>query len=684
VKNILFLFLLFLGTEVLLAQNNIPDSIQNKIEASERDTNLVKILQKNVRPYQASYPEIALSIAELSLEISQEKGWNIGIGRANMLIGRTYRIMGEYANALEAYLKAEQVLDEKEAPNELTEVWNNIGVIYRILMDYPKALSYHNKALKLSREIKNYAVEAYILNSLGDVYKANQEFKEALNYYQEALKVSTTQENISGMAPSTKNVGVAYFELKNYQEAEKYFLKAKEIYEEIPSDLGVAISLINLAQLKEATQEFDKGIEYAEQALKITQEVGSKERIYQALDILKTLYGNVNNYEKAYFYQNLFLQYKDSLLANDESLEIGRLESKFEIYRQEQTNEILKKNNEISQQTIFLQWLAMASGLLLALIWGFNSWYIYKKNKKIKEQGEELSQKNEELETALSEINLKNKKLIDSLNYAQRMQRALLPAKEEIQQIFTEHFVFFSPKDLVSGDFYWAGVAAAHPVFEEIPFQNSTQKVLKYFQGEKKVFSVIDCTGHGVPGGLMSMIANDLLNQIVLEKGITAPDLVLREIHTKLKKLNRKSNDSEMKEGMDLSICTIDTEEKKVELSAAFSQMIYFKNDEMVHLKGNKIAIGNFELEQFFTKTTIEIDEPITLYLFTDGYQDQFGGKRNRKFSPKRMRTLFQNIYQKPMEEQYYLIKAAFEEWKKTEEQTDDVLVTGLKITPYK
>ncbi|TAE70826.1 MAG: hypothetical protein EAZ85_11435 [Bacteroidetes bacterium] len=267
------------------------------------------------------------------------------------------------------------------------------------------------------------------------------------------------------------------------------------------------------------------------------------------------------------------------------------------------------------------------------------------------------------LEKAKEEIEEKNKHITDSILSAQRIQEAILPVDNNIRQFLKSFFILFKPRDIVSGDFYY---------FEEV--------------NQKLIISTIDCTGHGVPGALMSMLAKDILNNIVLEKKILESDKILNELHKGIR-LVLKQGDSSSREGMDLSLLVIDKENKIIEFSGAKNQLIYIQNNKLEEIKADKISIGGEqkEEERFFTKNIIDLKilgENAMFYLFSDGYQDQFGGEKRKKFMITKMRQLFLDIHQKDMQTQKEILGNTIENWIKTgnEKQTDDILVWGLKI----
>ena len=271
----------------------------------------------------------------------------------------------------------------------------------------------------------------------------------------------------------------------------------------------------------------------------------------------------------------------------------------------------------------------------------------------------ELEEINNEIVTQNHSITLKNKNIKSSINYASRIQKAMLPPIEEIQNAFNEAFVLWLPCNVVSGDFYW---------FAKI---------------ENKIFvAAVDCTGHGVPGAFMSMIGNDMLNHIVVENKITTPSLILSNLHQKVSTALRQS-ETKNQDGMDISLCFYDTQTKELEFAGAKNRLYYVQNGKLKDIAGNKFPIGGkwgTEKERVYQNHTLKIDQPTTIFLCTDGYQDQFGGENGRKMMKKRMKSLFteiadlEDIKQKEKLENYFL------DWKKNEEQVDDVLIMGFKI----
>lgn len=275
------------------------------------------------------------------------------------------------------------------------------------------------------------------------------------------------------------------------------------------------------------------------------------------------------------------------------------------------------------------------------------------------------------------ELKKRNKDMTDSLYYAQRIQKALIPSFDNFTKLFTDNFVFFKPKDLVSGDFYWA-----HRTFDN-----------------RKIWITADCTGHGVPGAIMSVIGFNILNKVVIEKGIWESDLILNELRREIiSTLTQKGDDQQAKDGMDISICIYNPNRGTLQYSGALNSIFVIRNlegklgnpksdrikvhsEHLMELLPDKMPAAYFEgISKPFTKITIPVQKGDNIYTFSDGYADQFGGEKDKKFMIKNFRALLSSISHLPMREQVVLVEEAFDNWKRDSEQIDDVCVIGVKI----
>jgi serine phosphatase RsbU (regulator of sigma subunit) len=274
----------------------------------------------------------------------------------------------------------------------------------------------------------------------------------------------------------------------------------------------------------------------------------------------------------------------------------------------------------------------------------------------------------EQIENQLGVIKHQHENITNSINYAQKIQNAMLPNENDYQHLFEDSFILFKPKDIVSGDFYW--------------FFNVSDGDFPNTERSNKVIVVAaDCTGHGVPGALMSMVGYNLLNMIVYNKTYE-PNLILTELNKNVRSaLQQDKNDN--KDGMDLALCVINREAKTIEFAGAKNPLIVIKNGTLEHYKGDKHPIGGSqgEAHREFTKHTITYDGDTYIYMFSDGYEDQFGGPDGRKFMVKNLKDLLLKIHQEPFSKQKEILNQTIEDWKGTKEkQIDDILVMGMKV----
>jgi serine phosphatase RsbU (regulator of sigma subunit) len=413
----------------------------------------------------------------------------------------------------------------------------------------------------------------------------------------------------------------------------------------------------------------------------------------ESYERLSAYFEHINNYDQSLEYYRRYLGLNDSLFNEENSQRMEKLKISYELDKAQgqlllmQQDKVLReaelhRKNTITFAAVLLGLLALAFGV-----------YMYKTSRKQKLINEELHAQKEEIESQKEEIESQKEEMArlyeavqsqhndiqHSILYAKRIQEAMLPDIGHIQEHFPESFVLFLPKDVVSGDLYWFAELGAHAVFQEAP-DMSGNRVFMGFESPKTVIAAVDCTGHGVPGGFMSMIAHNALNDIVIERHITSPDEILRQLHLHVQKALRQQT-SKIQDGMDIALCVIDTENKRLEYAGAKNPLIYIQNGQLYELRPDRYSIGGLWNEELhFEKHSIALDSPTQLYLCSDGYQDQFGGSQNRKFMKNRFKELLLSLHTLPMQSQEEALAKTLEEWKGQEAQTDDILILGLQV----
>jgi serine phosphatase RsbU (regulator of sigma subunit) len=301
--------------------------------------------------------------------------------------------------------------------------------------------------------------------------------------------------------------------------------------------------------------------------------------------------------------------------------------------------------------------LILYSVLVISLVYFIvrsQTYRLIKIKKLLREKEETLFQ----IENQRAELESKNKSITDSLIYAQRIQEALLPSEDYFRGYFSESFIFYRPKDIVSGDFFWIG------------------------ENDGRIFiAAADCTGHGVPGALLSMIGHELLDKIINVDNIVQPSKVLEIMSKGLEKIfsREKNVGTIIHDGMDIAICVLDRGKRKVQFAGAFLPLYIIRDNRLIEMKGDKYPLGMTPEGVSYTNNELDLMKDDMMYLFSDGYVDQFGGSENKKFMYRRFRYLLMTIYRFPVNDQKSILEENIKTWMGGSAQIDDMLVMGFK-----
>lgn len=383
---------------------------------------------------------------------------------------------------------------------------------------------------------------------------------------------------------------------------------------------------------------------------------------------------------------NIVVQAKvDSL---EEAERISKLaEQEIQILQQEQDLQEAKLAEEQAKAKVSrLIIYSVSVGLVLVFIMAVLTFRNFRFQRKA---NIELEAKNIEIENTSRELAAANLNITKSINYAQGIQKALLPRQELLNTYIPESFVLFKPRDIVSGDFYWfAEINMANDLYETKKESKQSKEDWSFedfeflpIENNKFAISAVDCTGHGVPGAFMSMIGYNLLDEII-SSGISRADTILNELHKGVRR-TLKQDITENRDGMDMALCVINKIERTVQYAGAENPLLYIQNGEIQQIKGDRNPIGGLQTEKkrVFTSHTIKVNKPSWFYIFSDGFIDQFGGSKGRKFLIANLRKLLMEIHKKPMIEQRQILDDAFNEWiGEKHKQIDDVLVIGFKL----
>ncbi|MES2592975.1 MAG: tetratricopeptide repeat protein [Bacteroidota bacterium] len=546
---------------------------------------------------------------ETGLAIFKEIENPVGVARTFNMMAYSLWSLGKYDEALEYAFN-----NLKHAENYLGGDylgWANytLGVFHYDLKDYSASEGYYKKAFDYFKAGENALFSCSRCQSgLGSVMIATKRFDEALEFIRLSAEGFRETKNVMGEGRALNDMGVVLKLMEKYQESEKYLKESLQLREDLNHYQGVTTTCIELGSLYLKINEYETALKYLHRALEIAESSKSKPKIYQVHELLGEVYKHTGELAKALEHKEKFYELKTEVTGELATNKLKNLQTQFATEKSERESEIHRL-------------------------------------------------KNVELKKAYEEIEEKNKSIIDSINYAKRIQQAILPSDTEVNELLPESFVLYLPKDVVSGDFYWIAN-----------------------KGGKKIFAAIDCTGHGVPGAFMSMIGHTLLNGIVNHKGITTPNEILAHLRKGvINSLKQTGIAGESQDGMDIALCTLDGQ--TLEYAGANNPLWFIREGKIEEIKADKQPIGIYYGEpKPFVNHSIELNKGDCIYIFTDGYADQAGGPKEKKFRYKQMQELILENYTKSMSEQKEIFLNTINNWKGNLEQVDDILLLGIKI----
>ena len=686
-----------IGSFIFLSVNV---NLLSQDEVDQTDIQSIESLKKQYLENWQVQPFLATQFAAQALQLAIEKNDSLEIATLYGYLGNSYFYQKSYSLALDHYFKAFKIYKKKDKQEQIAYSYIDIGSVHFARNLSNISLGYFNQAKAIFDTLQNKKGLALVYDKIGHVHLKQEEGKEALKFFINSHYYRKSAKDTILIAVSNKNIAEVYFQWEEYEKAISFLNEALKSFKSLKRNVDIAEVEDKIADIYAYNEEYKDAVKYYKEALAIylslnkLQNAGKlynkiadtrfkqktfkkcKINAFKALSIannheylevksssyliLSKYYEKYRKIKKAYKFQKMYSAVMDTIIETNQINQSSEMQVSFEIQQQENEIQILTKESELSQATIAQQRIITISigiGALLLLIFAF---FLIQSNKHKQKTNKILTKQKAKIEKI-------NKDIKGSISYASRIQQAMLPKTELFSEYFKDAFVYFNPKEEVSGDFYW---------------------ITRKEDAHKIVVTAVDCTGHGVPGAFMSMIGNSYLNQIVNHEEILDADEILNLLHKNIRtELNQDKTQS--RDGMDLALCVIDYKNKTIEYAGARNPIFIIENNELVQYRADKMDIGGIqrEKERSFTKKTIPYNSDTQLYMFSDGYQDQFGGKTKQKFMRKRFKDLLLENNKLSMKEQKQKLAHTYEKWRDNGENTntklnqiDDVLVIGLKL----
>jgi serine phosphatase RsbU (regulator of sigma subunit)/uncharacterized protein HemY len=667
-KTLTAIVLLIVGVLVFspsYSQNKKMDSLRSVYNTSN-DTSKVQILCQFARFYTQNNPDTGEVIAQKALQLAKKLNYNYGMALSYNIYGYALTTKSKFDEAIGNLLKGMDIYEKMGHKKGTANTCNSIANAYLGLNNSKKAEEYYLKCLEVSSTppVNEHMVTVASFG-LGNVLMENGKVRESIPYFEKAASGFEKEGNFDHRGMAVTMLGEAYFQQEKYDEAQKNFLNGMKDFENANNEYGIAMSYNNLGNLQMKKKNYSAAREFYEKALDLNLKRKAWLNIKDNAAALSDLYELEKDPGNALKYFKMYTQYNDSVINIERNKSLADAESKYQSEKKEaqlimKNLELEKSKTEVKQRNVLIY--VFIGAFVLFTFFLILVYVQYREKKKtnflLQKQFDEIKVKNTQIEQQKNIIEEKNKDIMDSINYSKHIQQAILPSEKLIRNTLPNSYFIYKPKDIISGDFYF--------------IEHTYDRIY---------FAVVDCTGHGVPGALLSVFAQNTLKKIISnKKGM--PNEILSEVCREFKDNLSSSSNLSINDGMDIALACLDKYQNKLYFSGAKNSLLMIRNDAMVELKADRWSISgrNEEAQLNFTHHEIGIERGDKIYMFSDGIVDQFGGPKGKKFKYKQVQELIVEASKMVIGEQKKFIENTFNNWKGNLEQLDDVTLICVNL----
>ena len=624
------------------------DSLENALQKTHTENARLDIFAELSWMYRNVNATEAIVYSDSTIALSQKNGnakllW-IGLNSK----AEALRLSGNLEKAFTFHLRALEIAEKNKLTQKKAHSLNNIGLILKRQKNIATAKDYILKAQTVYQSIHDTDGLITTATNIGNCIMYEGNYKDAIPYYKEVISLAEPGKDLQSIGDAYTNSAHCYYYMNEKVKAKEQYYKGLLYREKTGVPSFLADSYYNYGYMLYEDGDVKSAKEYAYKALKLTKPTGDKDNLIDLYSFFSEIALNEKDYKNAYYFSDTMRKYKDSVINETNVQSLNEMSQKFdsekkEIMIESLGKEKLLKEKENNQQKIIL--LIVSAAFILSIGLGTYAFFQYKEKRKANEIISE--QKN-----ALEE---KQKEILDSIYYAKRIQHTLLAHNDFLSENLQEYFILFQPKDIVSGDFYWASK-----------------------KGNKFYIAVCDSTGHGIPGAFMSLLNISFLNEAVNEKNIEQPNEILNFVRNRL--ITNINKDGQQ-DGFDGILLCIDSTQKTITYSAANNSPVLVRDNTLTELEYDKMPVGISDKSDSFKLFEIKNQPNDFIYLYTDGYADQFGGEKGKKFKYKSLNNLILKIHNQALSDQRNTLKQEIDAWKGNLEQVDDICVLGLKFS---
>lgn len=693
-----FLFL-FLGVVVHLSGSaqNVPVQFVPQTKGLSPDKQVTAI-DSIAYVYRKSDPDLCVQLLKSAIRISHENQLDTVELQERMNLNRQYRFAGKNDSAMMQIDSALSQAHSKKLHEWEGEILSIKGVLQTRIGLYEDATATFLEGMELATSIHDTETVAQLNKNWAALFFYTTDFQSAVDRTREALKIYSRMGDSGSVASCVDNIGLYYGNMELWDSAYTYQLQARDIFEALGDSANLMVcynnlgsTLINLKNYPLAKIYIDKSLRMAEQrqsnyqimttlatmselyhltgerkaeqeaALRVYSIAQEQENDFYALDACEALahsYYSEGNFEKSAFYFKITDSLRQIVFDSEKTDAANEAQAKYKAKERLQQIALLEADNtRRAAQNQRDELIKAVSVIALIVLLIFSALVVRNYHRK-KRDNRLLKEQNVAIEEQSAIIEVKNQEITDSINYATRIQNAVLPTSEKLNALFPANFIYYKPRDIISGDFFWAAEG----------------------RGGMRFLAVADCTGHGVPGAMMSMLGSSILNRLIVRKNITSPGKILDALHAELlATLNTTKDSRQITDGMDIAVLMFDPAQKSLVIASADRPVFVVKNGMMQVLPADKISIGSsLPKNEPYTDNTVQIEEGASVFLFTDGITDQFGGPDRKKFMTKRLKELVTTTASMSLEERAEFLTRTFQVWKAGMDQTDDMTLINV------
>jgi serine phosphatase RsbU (regulator of sigma subunit) len=639
----------------------VIEKLKAELKVEKSDTaKIAGLLKLSNKLYKAS-PNESMKYSFEALRMAKKINRSDLQIKALNKLGDGFWFQTDYNNAYSYYYQAYQISDSIQDEKSVSVSLYNLGWLSCIQQHNFKDISYLYKSLQISLKNKDDFMVMQDYNALGTSYtemfgvtKLKSHFDSSVLYLKRGLDFARNIKYYKSVPTFNVNLGDLFFNAKDFKSSQFYYNNAFDLYRANGDSINTKYSLFKCGKCDFELGDLKKALMICELSYDYFKKREFHEYEVESLLSLAKIYYKMGDYKKAYDFYELYVKGQLELDKKSMTISLSSIENKHSLDKSEASVLQLTQAKEIQElknkrKTIYIS-LLISVGIVIVII----AYLLFRQNKIKQESNSQLTEQNKIIREKKEEIE-------QSIQYAKGIQTSFLPDVELLDIFLPNNFIFYQPKDVVSGDFYW--------------FQTSKDK-------KQILLACADCTGHGVPGALMSMVGINMLQQFCGIEKLHRPSTILKNLNNEIKNsLKQNSDQNKQRDGMDIALIRLDLNESKMVYSAANRSLYILRNKEVLELKPTKSAIGGYtQFDQIFEEQEFTLHKGDLIIMTTDGFADQFGGAEGKKYMTKKFKDLLISVNGLSSKDQHAAIQSAFNTWKGNYDQVDDVCVVGINV----